>query len=238
MKKYLGLFIVLIIVISCRTFSPVPKYLKEVGFNFRYEDKQTQLSEKLNVNGYFTLNDTLNSMPLRRGYMNTIFFSDGMFVTYFYEDNDTASSEIGKVIPSYINKVIDKRQKGERYFNFYESAHWGYYKVNGDTIKVQHINRPFMYSQYIRWDAFEIWFKIIDRNNIIEIYRKPINKLTEADLNGFYQYESKREKYKLYFLPLEEMPESDGWLKYEDWFWKAPVKYDKWLNTKKYKETK
>jgi hypothetical protein len=187
------------------------------------------LDKKLNINGYYTINDTLNSGTIIYGYTNMIFFDDGMFVSGFHKCCDTSKQNIGKVIPSYIDTIVDQRKLGDRIYTFYEGFIWGYYNLSGDTIKVQHISRPALGDMNRFWYAYEIWFKIINKNSIEEIYRYPIHHMTDSDKSNFEINKKKWTAVKAYFRPLDKLPESDGWLKYEDWFWKDNDKYNDWI---------
>jgi len=223
MKKNLLLFVIILLLTSCVSYYPVPRSIRKNALNSVYSGDTTNLNEKLNINGYFTVNDTMNSGWISHGYMNMMFFNDGMFVTGFHNFRDT-NLTFNEVIPNYIENIINLKKQGKRHFSFYEDECWGIYEVRGDTIKVKHFFRAHLSGQ-IGNDGYEMLFKIIDRNHIIEINRTQLNKKEEV----FKYYEMERKKNKLYFVPLKELPESDGWLKYKKWFWKDPEKYENWI---------
>ena len=234
MRKYLIILILAFLFSSCKLiYHTAPKYLKNYGFTFRYTDTVSGLEKKLNINGYYTINDTLNSGYIYGRYTNMIFFRDGMFISGFHNCCDTNSDHIGKVIPMYLDSISAKRKNGTRVYPFYEGFIWGYYKLCGDTIKVQHIDRPSLGESRSFWYAYEIWFKILDRNTIKEIYIYPIHKTTDSDISNFNSYNKNCIPVKAYFRPIDEIPESDGWLKYEDWFWDNKSKYNNWINRTK-----
>lgn len=230
MRKYLIILVLLILISSCKLiYHTAPRYLKNYGFTHRYTDSASGLESKLNINGYFTINDTLNSGTTYGRYTNMIFFRDGMFVSRFHNCCDTNTKHIGKVIPMYLDSINKQRKNGNRVYGFYEGFIWGYYKVNGDTIKVQHIDRPLLGESHSFWYAYEIWFKIVDRNTIKEIYIYPIHKSTDSDISNFKHYKKSWIPVKAYFRPINEIPKSDGWLKYEDWFWENESRYNNWI---------
>lgn len=232
MRKYLLILISVSLTSSCKLiYHTAPGYLKNYGFTHRYTDTKSGIETKLNINGYFTINDTLNSGTSWGSYHNMIFFQDGMFVCGFHNCCDTNPKNIGKVIPMYLDSINKQRKNGTRVYGFYEGFEWGYYKVDGDTIKVQHIDRPALGESRSFWYAYEIWFKILDRNTIKEIYIYPIHKSTDSDISNFKDYKEYRIPVKAYFRPIDEIPESDGWLKYEDWFWDNESKYRYWINS-------
>ena len=231
MRRYITILILILIIQSCKlVYHTAPRYIKNDGFTFRYSDTLTGLEKKLYIYGYFTINDTLNSGTIFGGYTNMIFFNDGMFVSGFHNCCDTTRQNIGKVIPTYIDSIVHQRKLGDRIYPFYEGFIWGYYKLIGDTIKVQHVNRPALGDMNRFWYAYEIWFKIKDRNTIEEIYQYPIHHMTESDKSNFEINKKKWTPVKAYFRPLDELPESDGWLKYEDWFWTNNDEYEIWNN--------
>jgi len=69
------------------------------------------------------------------------------------------------------------------------------------------------------WYAYEVWYKVIDRNTIIEIYSKPLHYMSESDWKIYYEAK-KHEKKKLpaKFISIEVLPNSNCWLKKERWF--------------------
>ena len=234
MKRFLIYIILSVLLGSCiQVYFVAPTNLRNEGFTFRYNEDKTNLNELLNINGYYTTIDTLNSEYISRINMNLMFFDNGMFVSGFDDIKDSNHTDIGEVIPRYIDNVIEKRNDGIRDNSFYKYSNWGYYQLFGDTIKIQQIHRPwFMYMDY-NWYAYEIWFKVIDRNNIIEINQFPIHKISDSDLKLYYDREKLKPEIKAYFRPLHQLPKSDGWLKYSKWFWNDKDKYKKWKKNSK-----
>ncbi len=229
MRNFSIILVLGVILISCKLiYHTAPKYLKNHGFTYRYSDKSSKLEEKLNINVFFTL-DTLNDIG-RIPYARMLFFKDGMFVTEFYNHYDIGQYNIEDKTVKYLDSILYQRKKGIREDGFYERSEWGYYQVHGDTIKVQHIDRPALGESRSFWYAYEIWFKILNRNTVKEIYRYPIHKSTNADIQNFKISENLRIPVKAYFKPLKEVPESDGWLKYEKWFWEDKNQYTNWKN--------
>ena len=224
MKKY-GLILLSIFVFnSCYNYRVVPKHLRENTYTQRFDNQNTGLGERLDINGYYTVNDTLNSGYIYHGYTNLMFFEDGMFVSGFYYLEGVENHDTGEVIPAYINKVATHRENGERLWYFYDHNFWGHYTLHGDTIKVQHIYKPAFGEMNGVWYSYEIWFKIIDRQHIEAIYTTPLHK----DSPEILAHETTRPDLKLYFRSLPKLPKSDGWLKYEKWFWEDENEFIKW----------
>lgn len=227
------LVLIIFLFTSCRLmYYKAPDYLKKQGFTFKYEEEQTALKKILNINGYFTVNDTLNSGNIVRPNNNMMFFNDGMFLTDFDDCCDTLREHIGKVIPMFMDSVVIDRKLGHRKYQFYEFPAWGHYKVSGDTIKLQYVHRPMWGGMNRFWYAYEWWFKVIDRNTLEAIYRYPIHKLNQYEKTDWEKRKKEGDLFKSYFKvhfrPVPEIPESDGWLKYEGWFWKNKEEYEKW----------
>jgi len=234
MKRLLIYIILSILLESCiHVYFVAPGYLKNEGFSFRYIEDKTNLNELLNINGYYTTIDNLNSGCISCTNMNLLFFDDGMFVSGFANRVDSNHNEIGKVIPRYIDNVIEKRNDGIRDASFYKYSNWGYYQLFSDTIKIQQVHRPWFMDMDYNWYAYEIWFKIIDRNNIVEINHFPIHKISDSDLKSYYEREKLKPEIKAYFRPLHQLPKSDGWLKYSKWFWNYKDEYKKWIKDSK-----
>jgi hypothetical protein len=218
MRKYWIILTLIFITTSCKLiYHSAPSFIKE--WMFKYPDSLSGLNDKLNINGYYTIDDELNSGYIYGNYTNMIFFDDGMFVSGFFNLKDIETSKVGQVIPKYIDRLIKSRDNGERVYEFYEGCIWGYYFVKGDTIIVRNIKRPFLGSSDSFWYSDEKWFKIIDKDSICTILSSPW--IDEAAKN--------KSQLCMYFRPLIQRPESDGWLKYEKWFWQDKVKYKTWL---------
>ena len=216
---------------SCTVFfHKTPRYIK-ANDNLKYTTTDTQLSEILNINSYFTYNDTLNSGYIWSTHLNLMFFEDGMFASDFESDN-RKKHEVGIEMPRYFRKIIELRKNEEKEPGFYKFSAWGYYKLSGDTIKVKYVNRPALGGMSYQWYALEIWYKIIDKNHLMEIYRLPFSE-TGISNERFMNNESNKRIY--YCCPLNEKPESDGWIKYKKWFWLNKENYKEWRKSMKHK---
>lgn len=81
----------------------------------------------------------------------------------------------------------------------------------------QAINYP---SLMAPWDAWETWYKVINKSEIVVIKSFPIHSMTESDWKNFYEYTEQRyEKSNGVFMPISNIPYFDCWLKNENWFW-------------------
>ncbi|MDP4291183.1 MAG: hypothetical protein Q8908_08890 [Bacteroidota bacterium] len=205
---------------ACWNFHTVPKAIKR-NFTYCYDGKKTGIESKLNINGYFVSAEPFDRYMIGNFkkheidtfYNYTMFFEDGIFVDNFQDENLIRKLKGQSNIQQYIKEIIeDKGSKSSSLF--YESGRWGRYIINGDTIKGQYI----AHYGYL-WPAFEIWYKIIDRNTFIEFNWKSIDKMSKTDLQNEEAYKREKKYYPSKFIPLPAKPSSDCWLKKEDWFW-------------------
>ena len=83
----------------------------------------------------------------------------------------------------------------------------------------QFVNHPASPSP--TWSAWEVWYKVIDRNTLEEIYYNPIHYMSESDWENWEKNKKQREKtiVPAKFIPVDEKPIPNCWLKEEDWFW-------------------
>jgi hypothetical protein len=207
-----NIFIVLIALslFSC-AYIGVPKHIKR-GFTFCYSEEETNIKELINIEGYFEMN-TPNSSSLA-----FMFYEDGTFLYGFFDVDEDRRKKGDSNISLYFREIINDN-KGQISTVFYKSFQWGYYQIKGDTIKAQYVNHPASPSP--TWSAWEVWYKIIDRNTIVEIYHNPIHYMSESDWENWEKNKKQREKtiVPAKFIPVDEKPAPNCWLKKEDWFW-------------------
>ncbi|MEJ1241412.1 hypothetical protein WBG78_24915 [Chryseolinea sp. T2] len=137
MNKFLYPVLVLLLS-SCRfVYHRAPHYLKTKGYTFRYADQSTNLSKKLNLNGYYFDTKSRRATNSDGGYGVVYFFDDGMVVRCVSPLGPPESSMEDNL------RVMDSlRRMDQLYVYFNEQQEWGYYKLIGDTIKVQFVKRP------------------------------------------------------------------------------------------------
>jgi hypothetical protein len=191
---------------------------KKKTLTFCFTGENTNIEDFLNINGYYEI----KTPYIRKVYQykkptvsfkdtiktKILFFKDGTFVKKF---NDLNKNKRLDSIPN-INqffKEISENPKSEEAITFKNVYDWGIYKLEGDTIKVQYINHMGRYHVY--WWAYEIWYKIIDRNNIKEIFIKPLVKSDQTKREYDLRYGK--------FIPTDYLPPSDCRLKNYKWFW-------------------
>ena len=203
--------IVVFFLISCSY--PVPKRLKR-ELNC-YADSYTGLDTLINTHGYYSrmvVHDHTGLSGMKDGkfqplgidtsYYDFLFFNDGVFI-----GNVGAS---GMTISEYLNRMATI---GESFDD--RSFYQGTYSVVGDTIKVQFISPGYANT----WAGFEVWYRIIDKNTLVDFYSKNLG-LLRSDRNKLAY------KSKLYsnsnpsnFVYVPNMPKSSSWLKKERWFY-------------------
>lgn len=208
--KYIIIVLIAFSLSSC-AYIGVPKHIKQ-GFTYCYNEKETNLKELINTDGYFVM-DTPNSSSLA-----FMFYEDGTFLYGFFDVNEERRKAGNPNISLYFQEII-KDSTGKVSLSFYKSFQWGCYMIKGDTIKTQYVNHPASPSP--TWNAWEVWYKVIDRNTIVEIYSNPIHYMSESDWKNWEKYKKQREKtiVPAKFIPVDEKPIPNCWLKEEDWFW-------------------
>ena len=184
-------------------------------FIYKYDGKETGIDFLININGYYIANNYSIDNWIHDtiyGYRYMIFFKDGMFAqdfhSYALNFNDVA------------NFFQDIHDRNTSEFYACESCNWGRYLIFGDTIKIQYIVRPILYSSNASWNAREVWYKMIDTNTILKIFEKPI---CIKNIEKMHYYEARKLNPVIplpcTFVPTDRIPSSNCWLKQEKWFW-------------------
>ena len=212
--KTLIFFILLIISSSCCSLAnKAPGHIKK-GFTYKYEEKVAVADSLINMNGYFQLPIVETRYNNDTTYCNVMFFPNGLMIYHFYIVNAKHKENIAE----YFKEVIRKDSLGLTSF-FYEYSNWGCYHIRNDTIKAQYVYRS-RGGLNDHWDAYEVWFKVIDRNTLLQIYNYPIYGISKSDLQNFFIIQKRKISLPAKFIQTEVQPSSDGWIKREKWFWR------------------
>lgn len=181
---------------SCITY-PVPGRLKKV-LNC-YSGKYTGLDTLINTQGYYSLPSGVQSKSLSE----IIFFNDGIFI-----------GNIGCYQSTNTSECLDQMVRNGQAFSI-RAFYQGTYNVSGDTIKVQYISTGSANVYF----GIEMWYKIIDKNTIVDFYQKHLGLTWEDRNKEIYQPKFYSSSNYLKFVSTHEMPESSSWLKNEKWFY-------------------
>ena len=197
----------------------VPKVIQE-NFDCYYDKTNTNIDSLINTNGFYVIKDSSNYPPF---YKTILFQKDGIF---FSNLNNSVTNNGG----DYINhlKYYTKQLVGER-------TSTGTYSISNDTIKVQFINNP---TPPKVWGAYEVYYKIIDKNTLVEIDAKLLHRHTADDSVGFYLSKKYIKKSAAKFVNIENMPEFNCWLKEEKWFWCNEKDWKEYMDSLKHKKRK
>lgn len=220
-KFILNIIFLSSVILSSCTYVSVPHKIKK-EFDFCFDGQKTELNSIINTKGYYLIENIYEkpiygegnlltrkqSFVLDTTYQYLLFFEDGTFVTGFFDFNEKRRKNEATNI-SLLFKELSEEPYGKAATSFKKWFKWGVYKLNKDTIKVQWITHPETFSPY--WYASEVWYKVIDRNTIIEVFSKLLH--TSESIK-----KEKNNKPAI-FIQTEELPPSDCWLKMEDWFW-------------------
>ena len=221
-------FILISIFVSgCLGMKMTRKLTNEIKQNFtnRFEGRNTGLSAKININGYYhclfkdelgRYKTTTLSGIVDTSFQNVIFYEDGTFVTNVglrqgynnYED--------------YFNSII---KNGRRDFFYTTASDWGIYSVLEDTIRAQYI---FYKSTFTPLYTGEEWFVIKDRNSIqLTFFKSDINQtIQDARLKNDKYVQSATVAS---FHPVINIPPPHGWLKKESFFWRNKDDWKKYM---------
>ena len=80
------------------------------------------------------------------------------------------------------------------------------------------------------WTAFEIWYKVLDKNTLLEINSFPIHYTSEIDKANYEQTKKKTKIYPTIYIQTTIIPSSDCWIKKENWFWCNAQDWQKYLD--------
>ena len=199
----------------------VPKQIQQ-NFIIRYENKDTGLDTMMNMQGYYVIVEPKTKREYKSiwskeykivadtFYMNYLFFRDGMYLRNF---GFRCSSPT--CVPQIFEKMVNDSLGKERH-SFSVSSDWGVYRRSGDTIITNYINNP---SSPKVWFAGMEKFRIVNRNTIIQIDSKPLEKMSKSDWVNWEESQKNQNYQPAIFIPLKTLPSSDSWLKNELWFW-------------------
>jgi hypothetical protein len=230
MKTRPLLFILFIIGISSCAYYIAPNYIKQ-NFTFCNDGKSKGIDSLININGYYSIAEPYSrpvfSTPYDKNktkyasdtmYQNLMFYRDGLFVIDFFALDANGTFEDDSKIPKFFKQIVENKESKVSKF-FYSSFDWGSFRINGDTIKMQYIDRPIFGESRTFWYAWEIWYKVLNRNSIIEIYSNPIHYTTKSDWENYQKAKKEKVILPAKFVPVAVIPSSDCWLKKEKWFW-------------------
>jgi hypothetical protein len=152
-------------------------------------------------------------------YSNIMFFRDGIVVINFEYLIDNVNDNY-----DYLNRLIDKDKLGDDLF--YNQFHWGTFRIEGNIIKTQFLNRPA--TKFVSWYLVEKWFEIKEDNSLVAIYKKSLTRNEVGTLTD-------SEKFPYIFIETNlELP-SETWLKKESWFWCTKDQYEAWRKSRNLK---
>ena len=207
--------------LSCTTFK-VPKYIQQ-HYTIKYPHGTGGLDSLININGYYSYQEINPNHRFIKGklfssdyivvydtsYINYVFFYDGMFL-WNMGTTQCYKPECMEQSIERVNKDSSKKA-GELLYGC-----WGSYKLSGDTIITQYIQQQ--HSLNDSWTAWQEEFKILDKNTIIQINRKPIDNRSAQYMRAWENDSVNRKYQTATFIHLNTLPKSNCWLKKERWF--------------------
>jgi hypothetical protein len=207
---------------------PMPKYLRN-NFTYRYTPSQKGLDTLIDINGYYTdmeitsrtVSDSwwsYRNVP-DTFYMNYLFFEDGIVIKNVFGSDGSSSPE---KLPKFLAGIAKDTTQAMALWGT-----WGTYIVSGDTIKTQFIHPSGSLND--GWSGWEDHFKVINRQSIKLIFKRPLHPMGYADRKRYsqeYYAESIKDEKPAVFIKCVAIPNSDCWMKDKKWFWKNEADYN------------
>jgi len=150
------------------------------------------------------------------------YFFDGNTGIMFYRDGTVVNQFDAFVYDHKFESYFDKLKTDPKEKTIFEygsgNPYWGVFLIKSDTIIVDEINHPTPLDAL--WMAWEIKYKIIDKNTIRKIDEEPLWTMTPAwEYVEFKKSMAKKHFPDAHFVPAPNRPDSINWLKKERWFW-------------------
>ena len=228
--KNLGIIFTLSLIVTSCGYFITPRNIKQ-GFTNKFENKYTGIDTLININGYYDIKIPFRRTIYSKGWKleveryehdtihtKFIFYPNGIYLLGFNDDvsiYNGKAEDIDSYFTSIIYDTIGKVSKG-----FYTNSTWGSYKINKDTIIAQYIHRPGFGDMSRVWYAYEVWYKVLDRNTIKEINLIPIHKMSDSDWYNWNLTKNKRKFDTASFIPVDTIPKYSSWIIKRKWFWK------------------
>jgi len=216
-----------VLFVSCNT-TLVPSYIKK-NFSNCYGGDRTGLDTIINIQGFYRQLKEYDKWGEYAVYEHRI----DTFEIYFFLSADGMF---------FYNIIFNGKYRRNRNMKFpYPSYGKGCYVINRDTIIAQCISK-FTQTNFVAW---EYKYKIIDKNTLLFVSSKALHRTNPIPAIVLERQEQKeREFEKVFgrkrvnsdtarFVPLEEIPPSDCWLKKKRWFWCDKEKFRTWKKEKK-----
>lgn len=131
-------------------------------------------------------------------YISFIFMKDGVFISdpHFINHDDKM----------YFPKKLEAISRNEKSF-FVRSVYFGFYSINGDTIKTAYAHKPYSWND--GWDLEEAWLLRKGNSSLSLIAQKKIKKDRAKDIVRI----DKGDQLPVEFIPLDHIPEvNNSWL--------------------------
>lgn len=203
-------FTVFYCLIGCRSLPQTFK--EELGC---FKEQQTNLDKLINTQGFYREHEIIDNRrnwvtgktgKLELGgidttYFDFMFLENGLFIGPIHGSN-------GESTRSYINRCFTENKPIVTFFQ-------GTYRIDDNLIKVKYVNTSGYDNGY--WSGFEVWYKVIDRNTIAEVYTRQFSR---------YRWNKDRKEYKpirhngapAKFVSVENIPKPRIDFSEEKWF--------------------
>jgi hypothetical protein len=195
--KIIGKFnLCLISFIACSCLFVPRRFKKEFDC---YTGNYTGLDTLINTHGFYkkmVINDFTGVSGMKDGKIQQLGIDTSYYSVVFFNDG-LFIGDVGVVGPTVSGQVS------------------GTYAILFDTIKIKYISKSFANGA---WYGAEVWYKIIDKNTIVDFYRRPLGLVRSDRRKEAYQPMIYSNSSPSKFVHVPNMPKSYNWLKDEKWF--------------------
>ena len=216
MNKYVVILSLLVLMQGCIIYK-VKKNTRE-SFTYCWSENKTGLDSLLNLKGFFHATNVVYKDSVSK----IIDFGATYYPCYVFFQNGFSARNLP------LEWYLKDHKVNEPPNTYTSGSVWGLYKIYGDTIKVQYIPKPGGMS----CKKIEIWFKIINKNTIQELYFKYGNSITYEEVRNYQK--NKNVNDFMQFVSLDTLPDPySSWIIKEKWFWCNEEDYEEFMRQKK-----
>lgn len=179
------------------------------AFNFLRFDGYYK--EQMIIRNYDVTGNTLLSIDT--SYRNVVFFKNGIVQMDFWDSNLERRKKGQTDIQRYVYELAIDLKARQVYL---ESNEWGIFRIVNDTIQIQYFNHP---ARLTPWYAIEVMFKIKDSNTLERVMSRKMGITDDERERQRSRKDISVVRNLATFIPLNNLPPSDCWLKRQKWFW-------------------
>lgn len=198
-------------------------------FSLCYENNEVEAANVLRFDGYYKEQMIISNyditgntlLSIDTSYRNIVFFKDGIVQMDIWDSNLERTKKGQTDIQLYVDDLIINPKVRQV---FLESREWGIFRIVNDTIIIQYFNHP---ARLAPWYAIEAKFKIKDSTSLERVMSRKMGITDDERERQQSRKDISVVRNPATFVPLNNIPPSDCWLKRQKWFW---CNEDDWIN--------